>query len=97
MYAIVYKADGYPICRQVPGVSPDPVVTWNTEDSARAFITSKGGDADFQPLRLTDDAMEKMMASFPIGRLIGFPGIDVTYEQVEQLLAAANAGVVPQA
>ena len=60
MYAIVYKADGYPICRQVPGVSPDPVVTWNTEDSARAFITSKGGDADFQPLRLTDDAMEKI-------------------------------------
>ena len=25
MYAIVYKTDGYPICRQMPGVSPDPV------------------------------------------------------------------------
>ena len=24
MYAIVYKSDGFPICRQVPGVSPDP-------------------------------------------------------------------------
>ena len=34
MYAIVYKADGYPVCRQVPGVSPDPVVTWNTEGAA---------------------------------------------------------------
>ena len=60
MYAIVYKADGYPICRQVPGVSPDPVVTWNTEDAARAFIASKAGGADFQPLQLTDAAMEKL-------------------------------------
>ncbi len=39
-----------------------------------------------------DDAMQKMMASFPIGRLVGFPGIEVSYEQVEQLLGAANAG-----
>ena len=37
MYAIVYKSDGFPICRQVPGVSPDPVVTWNTVDQAKAF------------------------------------------------------------
>jgi hypothetical protein len=58
MYAIVYKADGYPICRQVAGVSPNPVVTWNTEAAAKAFISSKGGDADFQPLELTDDAMD---------------------------------------
>ena len=47
MYAIVYKADGFPICRQMPGVSPDPVVTWNTEAAAKAFIASKGGDAEF--------------------------------------------------
>lgn len=60
MYAIVYKADGYPICRQVPGVSPDPVVTWNTEASAKAFIASKGGEADFQPLQLTDEAMDNL-------------------------------------
>lgn len=60
MYAIVCKADGYPVCRQVPGVSPDPVVTWNTEAAARAFIASKAGDADFQPLQLTDEAMEKL-------------------------------------
>ena len=60
MYAIVYKSDGFPICRQVTGVTPDPVVTWNTEDAAKAFISSKGGDADFQPLQLTDDAMDKL-------------------------------------
>jgi hypothetical protein len=60
VYAIVYKSDGFPICRQVAGVSPDPVVTWMTEDAARAFISSKGGDADFQPLQLTDDAMDKL-------------------------------------
>lgn len=60
MYAIVYKSDGFPICRQVPGVSPDPVVTWNTEAQAKAFISSKGGDAEFQPVELTDDAMDKL-------------------------------------
>ena len=60
MYAIVYKADGYPVCRQVPGVDPDPVVTWNTEAAAKAFISSKGGEADFQPLELTDEAMENL-------------------------------------
>ena len=63
MYAIVYKSDGFPICRQIEGVSPDPIVTWNTEDQAKAFITSKSGDADFQPVALTDDAMDKMAAA----------------------------------
>jgi len=58
VYAIVYKSDGFPICRQVAGVSPDPVVTWNTEDAAKAFISSKGGDAEFQPVQLTDEAMD---------------------------------------
>lgn len=63
MYAIVYKSDGFPICRQIPGVSPDPVVTWNTEAAAKAFIASKGGDADFQPVQLTDDAMDGIAKS----------------------------------
>ena len=58
MYAIVYKADGFPVCRQVPGVSPDPVVTWHSEEAAKSFISSKGGDSEFRPLRLTDDAMD---------------------------------------
>ena len=60
MYAIVYKSDGFPICRQVEGVSPDPVVTWNSEDAARAFISSKGGEAEFQPVQLTDEAMDRL-------------------------------------
>ena len=60
MYAIVYRTDGFPVCRQVPGVEPDPVVTWNTEDAAKAFISSKGGDADFQAVQLTDEAMDKI-------------------------------------
>ena len=59
MYAIVYKSDGFPICQQVAGVSPDPVVTWNTEAAAKAFIAKQGGD-DFQAVQLTDDAMDKM-------------------------------------
>jgi hypothetical protein len=60
VYAIIYKSDGFPICRQVPGVSPDPVVTWNTEQAARDFISSKGAEADFQPVKLTDEAMDRI-------------------------------------
>jgi hypothetical protein len=63
MYAIVYKSDGFPICRQVAGVSPDPVVTWNSEEAARAFISAKGGTSEFQPVALTDEAMDKLAAS----------------------------------
>jgi hypothetical protein len=63
MYAIVYKSDGFPICRQLPGVSPDPVVTWNTEEAAKAFISAKGGDGEFQPVKLTDDAMDKLASA----------------------------------
>ena len=60
MYAIVYKADGFPICRQMPGVTPDPVVTWNSEAAAKAFISSKGGEGQFEPVQITDDAMDRI-------------------------------------
>ena len=74
MYAIVYKTDGFPICRQMPGVSPDPVVTWMNEASAKAFIASKGGDAEFQPLELTDAAMDKL------AQTMGCPVQSMTFE-----------------
>jgi hypothetical protein len=60
MFAIVYKSDGVPICVQVPGVSPDPVVVWNSESAAKAFIDSKGRAAEFQPVAMDEQAMEKM-------------------------------------
>jgi hypothetical protein len=74
MYAIVYKDDGFPICRQLPGVSPDPVVTWNSEDAAAAFIRSKGGEAEFQPVPLTDDVMDKM------AQALGYPVESMTFD-----------------
>ncbi|HUG78052.1 MAG TPA: hypothetical protein VML57_11255 [Burkholderiales bacterium] len=74
MYAIVYKTDGFPICRQVPGVTPDPVVTWNSEAAARAFIASKGGDADFQAVRLTDEAMDRL------AQAMGCPVASMTFD-----------------
>jgi beta-glucosidase len=50
-----------------------------------------GGDTAAASMMPNDEAMQKMMASFPIGRLAGFPGLPVTFEQIEQLVAAANA------
>lgn len=74
MYAIVYKSDGFPVCRQIEGVEPDPVVTWNTESAARAFIASRGAEADFQTVPLTDEAMDR------IAQAMGCPVESITFE-----------------
>jgi len=75
MFAIVYKADGVPICVQVPGVSPDPVVVWNSESAAKAFIDSKGSSAEFQPVAVNEQAMEKLAKALgcPVERLMVEP------------------------
>jgi len=72
MFAIVYKSDGVPICVQVAGVSPDPVVVWNSESAAKAFIDSKGGGGEFQPVSVNEQAMEKCSMSFccPVEKLM---------------------------
>jgi hypothetical protein len=72
MFAIVYKSDGVPICVQVPGVSPNPVVVWNSESAARAFIASKGGGGEFQPVSVNEQAMEKMAKALgcPVEKLM---------------------------
>lgn len=54
----------------------------------QAFAGGEGGTAG---ALMADPSMFKMMASFPIGRLASFPGMPVGREQVEQLLAMANA------
>ena len=74
MYAIVSKSDGFPICRQLPGVSPDPVVTWNTEAAAEAFIRSKGADAEFQPVQITDESMDEL------AKAMGCPVASMTFD-----------------
>jgi len=74
MYAIVCKSDGCPICRQLPGVTPDPVVTWNTEAAARAFISSKGAESEFHAVQLTDEAMDR------IARAMGHPVEAITFD-----------------
>ena len=75
MFAIVYKADGVPICVQVPGVSPDPVVVWTSEGAAKAFIDSKGGAAEFQSISVDEQAIEKMAKALgcPVERLMVEP------------------------
>ncbi|MBW1640850.1 beta-glucosidase [Microbacterium resistens] len=66
-----------------------PVVGPIVQERLAALRESAGGamDADV----MGDDTIEKMMQSFPIGRLAGFPGMGVDREQVAQLLALGNA------
>jgi hypothetical protein len=72
MFAIVYKADGVPICVQVAGISPDPVVVWNSESAAKAFIDSKGGAADYQAVAVTEQTMDKLAKALgcPVEKLM---------------------------
>jgi hypothetical protein len=36
------------------------VVTWNSESAAKAFISSKGADGEFQAVPLTDETMDRI-------------------------------------
>jgi hypothetical protein len=60
MFAIVSKADGYPVSRSVGGGQPDLVVTWTSGDKAKAFIAAKGIEADYAVVALTEDALNTM-------------------------------------
>lgn len=60
MFAIVSKSDGYPVSRSVGGGQPDLVVTWTSGDKAKAFLATKGMDADYAVVALTEDALNTM-------------------------------------
>lgn len=75
-------------------VMANPIAGPIVQGALAGFMGELNGvDAAAASMMPNDEAMQKMMASFPIGRLVGFPGLPVTYEQIEQLIAAANAGV----
>jgi hypothetical protein len=74
MFAIVYKADGFPICVQVAGVAPDPVVIWASESAARFFIDKKGGADDFEPVAVDDGSLDA------IAKAMGCPVEQITLE-----------------
>jgi hypothetical protein len=60
MFAIVSKADGYPVSRSIGGGQPDLVVTWTSSDKAKAFLAAKGIEADYSVVALTEDALNGM-------------------------------------
>lgn len=69
-----------------------PVAGPIVQQAMGGLLGGAGGDAAGASMMPNDEAMQKMMASFPIGRLAGFPGLPVSFEQIEQLISAANAG-----
>ena len=60
MFAIICKADGFPVSRQVGGDQPDMVVTWTSQDKASAFLSAKGIQSDYQVVALTEDTLGNM-------------------------------------
>jgi hypothetical protein len=60
MFAIICKADGYPVSRQVGADTQSLVVTWVSQAAATAFLAAKGLEADYQVVALTDDSLNRM-------------------------------------
>lgn len=60
MFAIICKADGFPVSRHVGDDTPDLVVTWTSDAAARAFLKAKGIDADYEVVALTDASLSRM-------------------------------------
>jgi hypothetical protein len=50
-------------------------VVWTSENAAKAFIESKGGAAEFQPVSVNEQAMEKMAKALgcPVEKLMVEP------------------------
>ena len=60
MFAIICKADGFPVSRQIGNDQPDLVVTWTSQAAAKTFLAAKGLEADYQVVALTDDTLSNM-------------------------------------
>lgn len=60
MFAIICKADGFPVSRRVGSDAPDLVVTWTSQAAAQSFLSAKGIEADYQVVALTEDSLGRM-------------------------------------
>lgn len=60
MFAIVSKADGYPVSRRVGSDTAELVVTWTSDAAAKSFLSAKGVEADYQVVPLTEDSLGRM-------------------------------------
>lgn len=60
MFAIICKADGYPVSRQVGADTADLVVTWTSRDKAQSFLAAKGIEGDYEVIALTEDSLSRM-------------------------------------
>lgn len=63
MFAIVSKADGFPVSRSLGDDRPALIVTWTSNAGAQAFISAKGIDADYQVVALTESTLNSMAAA----------------------------------
>ena len=60
MFAIICKADGFPVSRRVGNDAQDLVVTWVSQAAAAAFLSAKKMEADYEVVALTDDSLNRM-------------------------------------
>jgi hypothetical protein len=63
MFAIVSKADGYPVSRRIGSDTAELVVTWTSDAAAKSFLSAKGVEADYQVVPLTEDSLNRMASA----------------------------------
>ena len=69
----------------------DPVAGPIVQQAIAGMLGGAGGDAAGASMMADEDGMQKMMASFPVGRIAGFGIGGVTQEQIDGLIALANS------
>jgi hypothetical protein len=74
MFAIICKADGYPVSRHVSDDTADLVVTWTSKDKAQSFLAAKKLDADYEVVRSPRMALGKM------AQALGYPVESIAFD-----------------
>ena len=74
MFAIICRADGFPVSRRVGKDTPDLVVTWTSDAAAKSFLSAKGIEADYQVVALTEDSLNRM------AQTLGCPADDIAFD-----------------
>ena len=68
MFAIVYKEDKVPMCARLRESGPDAVVTWDSNDLAKAFLERQGADmlSAYDVVAISDESLAAMAKSLGI-------------------------------
>ncbi|MCI1675603.1 MAG: glycoside hydrolase family 3 C-terminal domain-containing protein [Ancrocorticia sp.] len=75
----------------VGDVLDHPIAGPLVREQVSQFLAGSHMDSAGASMMANEEAARKMIGDFPIGRIVSFPGMPVTIERVDELIAYANA------